>query len=238
MRRDQADEADAAGRGYGGSGQHGHQAERGQTRAAGAGAESFGGLVAKGKQRQPAAEQRGQQQAEDEHGSEQPQLLPADGGQAARIPERQILAQLEIDRQAHGEAMRHRGHDRSADRQLERGEAAARQPGQQRDDRGSGRRPAEGCQHDESVAHPRAEREAEHDGERGAGIDAEHARIGERVARRALDEGAGRPERGADEQRRQRPGQPQAVDGGMLRQARIVGGQRPQMTGSETSLAP
>ena len=50
------------------------------------------------------------------------------------------------------------------------------------------------------------------DGARGAGVDAQQARVGERVAGQRLHQRAGQAQRGAHEHAGRRPGDPQVAD--------------------------
>ena len=101
---------------------------------------------------------------------------------------------------------------RAGQRQLDRGGAFPAQGGDRVDDHRRHCRAGEG---EPDVAEDRGHAEggdADHDQQRGAGVDPEDAGIGQRVAGDTLHHGTGQTQRGADQDAQDRARQPQLAD--------------------------
>jgi hypothetical protein len=148
-------------------------------------------------------------------------------GDRADDPEPELVERLGVeDEDRARERDEERRQRRADEREPHRAGGAVPRPAQERDQQGAQRRAR---QREGHVGRGRrhAERRDRHDhGERGAGVDAEDPRLGERVARHALHERPGRPERRADEEAELRARHAEVADDD-VGVAAVVGRERP-----------
>ena len=239
VRDDQADEHDrAAGRG-GRAAQDRDGHEHHDAGASHALAEREGQVVTQGEavERASGAERDGQPEQEERRGL--PEHREVASGERPDLPEPQLVEGADV---GHHDGRGDRGQDRgdggTGEGQLDRGGAFAAEgrDAVDRDGRGTG---AQEREPDVDADRLRAEHhDAEHDEGGRAGVDAHDARVGQRVARHALQDRAADAQGSPDQQPDQRPGHAQLADHRLGSDRRVVVGERLPDLGQSHAAGP
>jgi hypothetical protein len=202
-----------------------HDAHRGE--APGEGhplAERPRDVLAEGQRVERAPGQEGEHHPDHQERRRPRQHLQVATGERADHPEPEGVQGAGVEqRHRRGQRGEQGGHRRPRQRQ---GHRARRRPARRPegvDDHRRHRRPEQGEPRVPGHARDAQDVDRRHHGERRAGLDAEDAGIGERVARHALDHGARDAQRRADRDPDERPRQPELPDGDVGVGAREVG---------------